>query len=66
MGKAQDQIKAWVKHGGRKLSWLATQIPASPAQLSRWLNGGAVPIEIFRRRISEITGLDVTKKGDWE
>lgn len=63
--KAPEQIKAWAAREGRKLGWLAEQIPANPSDLSRWVNGRAVPIRLYRIRLSEVTGLEVSDETSW-
>lgn len=65
--KAQDLIRQWAKDGGRKLGWLADQIPVAKSSMSRWMQGGIVPGAIYRNRIAEITGLDSLRdKEMWE
>ena len=56
METAQTQLKAWVQREGRKLSWLAQQVPVGSSHLSRWMQGHVVPREIYRVRLAEITG----------
>ena len=63
--KAPDQIRDWASAEGRKLSWLAEQVPVGQSDLSRWLNGHVIPRRIFRARLAEITGLDVADEAKW-
>jgi hypothetical protein len=64
--KAPEQIRLWAMREGRKLSWVAGQIPVGQADLSRWLNGKCVPRRIFRIRLTELTGIDVTPDEAWQ
>lgn len=66
MKKAPEQIKEWAKAEGRKLGWLASQIPAGQSDLSRWVNSKAIPIRIYRVRMSEITGLELCDESCWK
>lgn len=66
MEKAPEQIKEWAATNGLKLKWLADQVPVGPSQLSRWINRVVVPIQIYRVRLAEITGLDVSDESSWE
>jgi hypothetical protein len=54
--KAPELLRLWAMREGRKLSWLAGQIPVNQSDLSRWLNGHCAPRRIFRMRIAEVTG----------
>ena len=64
--KAPELIRLWAMREGRKLSWVAGQIPANQGDLSRWLNGKCVPRRIFRIRLAEVTGLDVAAEEAWK
>ena len=64
--KAQQLIRDWVASEGRKLGWLAAQIPVHQGDLSRWLRSKKMPREVYRIRLSDITGLDVRDKALWE
>lgn len=55
---AQQSIKDWSKHTGRRLGWLAKQIPCTQTSLSRWLSGNRVPGAVYRNRLAEVTGID--------
>lgn len=65
METAQTQLKAWVQREGRKLSWLARQVPVGSSHLSRWMQGHVVPREIYRVRLAEITGLNIAGDAEW-
>jgi len=65
MSKAPEQIKAWAQSEGRKLQWIAEQVPVGKSDLSRWVNGKAVPRRIFRARLAEITGLEIADEQHW-
>ena len=56
--KAQDLIRQWAKDGGRKLGWVAQQIPVASSSFSRWMTGRIVPSAVYRHRIADITGID--------
>lgn len=56
--KAQSQIRRWCDKDGRKLGWLAEQVPVPQSTLSRWLNSRAMPSNVYRIRLSHITGID--------
>jgi hypothetical protein len=62
--KAQTQIRQWCKDGGRKLGWLAQQVPVEQETLSRWLNSKAMPSTVYRIRLSHITGIDDLRDSD--
>jgi hypothetical protein len=66
MSNAPEQIKAWAAQEGRKLSWLAEQVPVGPSDLSRWLNRKATPRRIYRARLADITGLQVADERAWQ
>jgi hypothetical protein len=66
MSNAPEQIKEWAAQEGRKLSWLADQVPVGQSDLSRWLNRKATPRRIYRARLAEITGLQVTDDSAWQ
>jgi hypothetical protein len=56
--KAQELIRQWAKEGGRKLGWLADQLPVAGTTMSRWMQGDTTPAAIYRNRLAEITGID--------
>lgn len=56
--QAQDQIKEWCAKDGRKLGWIAAQVPVANSSLSRWMKGRVVPGQVYRHRLADITGLD--------
>jgi hypothetical protein len=56
--KAQDQIRQWAKNGGRKIGWIADQVPVAKSSMSRWMQGSIVPGAIYRNRLSQITGIE--------
>lgn len=66
MEKAPEQIRLWAMREGRKLSWVAGQVPVGQSDLSRWLTGKVVPRRIFRLRLAEMTGLDVVAEEAWK
>ena len=65
METAQTQLRAWTQREGRKLSWLAKQVPVGKTHLSRWMQGHVVPREIYRVRLAELTGLSLAGVADW-
>jgi hypothetical protein len=62
---AQKLITAWLEAEGRKLTWLAKQIPVNRTTLWVWLTGGTVPTLEHRRKLEEVTGLPVAHEGAW-
>jgi hypothetical protein len=65
--KAQDQIRQWAADGGRKLGWIADQVPVAKSSMSRWMAGGIAPHTVYRNRLAEITGIDSLRdKGTWK
>ena len=64
--QAQAKIRQWCKEEGRKLSWLALQVPITGGQLTRWLNGKTRPSTIYRNRLADITGIeDLRREEEW-
>lgn len=63
--KAYEQIRDWTHREGRKLSWLAAQVPMNASHLTQCLKGNHVPIEMTRNRLAAITGLDVAAEEAW-
>lgn len=64
---AQDAIRQWADDGGRKLAWVAKQIPASRASIWRWLEGKTMPHPLARNRLADITGIDMVRDAaNWE
>ncbi len=65
--KAQDQIRQWAADGGRKLGWIADQVPVAKSSMSRWMAGGIAPHTVYRNRLAEITGIDsLREKECWK
>jgi hypothetical protein len=65
--KAQDQIRQWAADGGRKLGWIADQVPVAKSSMSRWMQNNIVPGAIYRNRLAEITGIDgLREKECWK
>lgn len=60
--QAQTKIRQWCKDDGRKLSWLALQIPITGGQLTRWLKGRSVPSAVYRNRLADITGIEELRR----
>lgn len=63
--KAPQMIKEWAEVEGRKMKWLAAQVPANQADLSRWMNSHTVPRRSNRERLATITGLDISNEESW-
>jgi hypothetical protein len=63
---APQMIRDWLTTEGRKVAWLASQVPADRATASQWLNGHRTPLPPARRRLADITGLPVDDKETWE
>ena len=55
---AQTQIHLWCAQDGRKLGWIAKQIPVASSSFSRWMTGRFVPSAVYRHRIADITGIE--------
>jgi len=65
--KAQDLIREWANKDGRKLGWIADQVPVAKSSMSRWMQRNITPGAIYRNRLAEITGLDSLRdKGTWK
>ena len=65
--KAQDRIRQWAADGGRKLGWIADQVPVAKSSMSRWMQNNITPGAIYRNRLAEITGIDSLRdKGAWK
>jgi hypothetical protein len=56
--KAQDLIRQWAAEGGRKLGWIADQVPVAKSSMSRWMQNNITPGAIYRNRLADITGID--------
>jgi hypothetical protein len=56
--KAQELIRQWAKEGGRKLGWVADQLPVAKTSMSRWMQGDTTPAAIYRNRLADVTGID--------
>jgi len=64
--QAPKLIATWLDDEGRKLSWLAKQIPVNRTTLWVWMTGTNVPTLEHRRKLAEVTGLPVAKEEAWE
>jgi len=63
---AQTKIRLWCDRDGRKLSWIAHQIPVASSSFSRWMTGRSVPSAVCRHRIADITGIeDLRLEEEW-
>jgi hypothetical protein len=63
---AQTQIRQWCAKDGRKLGWVAQQIPVASSSFSRWMTGRIVPSAVYRHRIADITGIeDLRFEEEW-
>ena len=63
---AQDQIRQWCRKDGRKLKWLAEQVPVANSSLSRWMTGRIVPSQVYRHRLADITEIENLRlKEEW-
>lgn len=65
MDTAQKQIKDWCQREGRKMQWLAAQVPCSGWSMSRWVQGHAMPSEENRERLAQITKLKIVSRAAW-
>ena len=55
---AQRQIRDWCAKDGRKLGWIAQQIPVASSSFSRWLTGRFVPSAVYRHRLADLPGIE--------
>ena len=62
---APTLLKQWLEAEGRKIKWLAAQVPADRATVSIWVNGRQVPRLEYRQRLQEVTGLPVADERAW-
>ncbi len=63
---AQDQIRQWCRKDGRKLGWLAEQVPVAKPSFSRWMTGRIVPSQVYRHRLADITKIENLRlKEEW-
>ena len=56
--QAQELIRQWADKDGRKLGWIADQIPVAKSSMSRWMQNNIVPGAVYRNRLADITGLE--------
>lgn len=62
---APTLLKQWLEAEGRKIKWLAAQVPADRATVSIWVNGHQVPRLEYRKRLQDVTGLPVADERAW-
>ena len=62
---APTLLKQWLDAEGRKIKWLAAQVPADRATVSLWVNGRQMPRLEFRQKLADVTGLPVADEGAW-
>lgn len=55
---AGELIRLWCAQDGRKLGWLARQVPVASSSFSRWMTGRIVPSAVYRHRLADLTGID--------
>ncbi len=58
-------LKQWLEAEGRKIKWLAAQVPADRATVSLWVNGRQTPRLEYRQKLEQVTGLPVAHEGAW-
>lgn len=64
--QAQKLIRQWADDGGRKMSWVAAQVPVAGSSFSRWMTGRVIPSAVYRHRIADITGIEEAREeGNW-
>ncbi|MEI2685343.1 MAG: hypothetical protein V9G14_02965 [Cypionkella sp.] len=63
--KAPALLKQWLEAEGRKIKWLAAQVPADRATVSIWVNGHQMPRLEYRQRLQDVTGLPVADERAW-
>ena len=64
MSTAAEKLSAWIAREGRKKAWIADQVGATSAMVSRWLRCGVVPDARYREALEEVTGGAVAAS-DW-
>ncbi|MFP5511198.1 MAG: hypothetical protein ACLGIP_18940 [Alphaproteobacteria bacterium] len=62
---APTLIKRWLEAEGRKIKWLAAQVPADRATVSLWVNGRQIPRLEHRQQLERVTGLPVAHEEAW-
>jgi len=48
-------LDQWLRHEGRKGSWIADQLGVTDAMVSKWRRGHVLPIMPYRADIERIT-----------
>ncbi len=56
--QAQELIRQWADKDGRKLGWIADQIPVAKSSMSRWMQNNIVPGAVYRNRLADIIGIE--------
>lgn len=63
---AGESIRLWCARDGRKLGWIAAQVPVANSSLSRWMMGRVIPSAVYRYRMADITGIEALRdEGNW-
>ena len=62
---APTLLKQWLEAEGRKIKWLAAQVPADRATVSLWVNGHQMPRLEYRQQLEKVTGLPIGHEGAW-
>ena len=62
---APTLLKQWLEAEGRKIKWLASQVPADRATVSLWVNGHQMPRLLQRQTLEKVTGLPIAHEGAW-
>jgi hypothetical protein len=64
--KAPILLREWLTNEDRSASWLGRQVGVAPSTVKRWLDGcGTIPMRETRRRLAEVTRLDVASEDSW-
>jgi hypothetical protein len=58
-------LRLWLDGQDKKDYEFAADVPVTPEQMSRWLNGRQTPGPITRRRLSDMTGLPLSDATKW-
>lgn len=58
-------LRKWVDDTGRKVAWVAAQVPVNRSHVHQWLNGKHTPRAVYRIRIEDLTDGAVPRHS-WE
>jgi DNA-binding transcriptional regulator YdaS (Cro superfamily) len=61
---AHEKLKAWLREGGRKQTWLAEQVGVSPNTVVTWVKATKLPDADNRFAIERVTS-GAVQAADW-